>query len=35
MCGPQQPRRRVRIEYKPQVDEEAGTIGLVRVVEMK
>ena len=26
MCGPQQPRRRVRIEYEPQVDEEAGTI---------
>ena len=34
-CGPQQPPRRVRIEYEPQVDEEAGTIGLVRVVEMK
>jgi tetratricopeptide (TPR) repeat protein len=34
-CGPQQPPRRVRIEYEPRADEEAGTIGLVRVVEMK
>ncbi len=34
-CGPQQPPRRVRIEYEPRVDKEAGTIGLLRVVEMK
>ena len=34
-CGPQQPPRQVRIEYEPRVDEKGGTIGLVRVVEMK
>ena len=33
-CGPQQPPRKVRIEYEPRVDKD-GTIGLVRVVEMK
>src|ERR1700690_593008 len=34
-CGPRQPPRKVRIEYEPRVDKEAGTIGLVRVVETK
>jgi tetratricopeptide (TPR) repeat protein len=34
-CGPQKARRAVRVEYEPKVNDELGTIGLVRVLEMK
>ncbi len=34
-CGPQKVRRKVRVEYEPNVNNNLGTIGLVRVLEMK
>jgi tetratricopeptide (TPR) repeat protein len=34
-CGPQKERRTIRVEYAPQADAKLGTIGLVRVMEMK
>ncbi len=34
-CGPQTPRRTIRVEYEPKVNNDLGTIGLVRVMEMK
>ena len=34
-CGPQKARGAVRVEYEPNVNKELGTIGLVRVMEMK
>ena len=34
-CGPQKARSAMRVEYEPKVNDTLGTIGLVRVVEMK
>ncbi len=34
-CGPQKARSTVRVEYEPKVNDQLGTTGLVRVMEMK
>jgi tetratricopeptide (TPR) repeat protein len=34
-CGPQKPLRTVRVEYLPNEDAERGSIGLVRVMEIR
>lgn len=34
-CGPQKARHVVRVEFEPKANKELGTIGLVRVMEMK
>ena len=34
-CGPQKARSPVRVEFEPKVNNELGTTGLVRVLEMK
>ncbi len=34
-CGPQKTRSTVRVEFEPKVNDQLGTTGLVRVIEMK